>query len=296
MGKPKDDGPSATWEKDVKIILCDLCLREIELGNRPSTHFNKEGWTNLIKNFFEKTGREYDKVQLKNKWDQLKKDWKLWKELKRGSTGLGWDPRKKSIDAPDEWWKEKLEVVPNAKKFRYCGIDLELEDKLDLMFQGIVTTGDHAWTPNQGLHNENDTEDSEHIDIDFESFEDPSQNLESINDCSQLKRPSSTTSTGRRKRIFGSTFLRSQITQLVNFCTNISSGISASKSITDTPSLSAAIKVLEETTEAFEDMPLYLFSTNLLEDPTNREIFMSICPDRRVNYLRYCYGNHDTTS
>ncbi|PKU82595.1 hypothetical protein MA16_Dca017528 [Dendrobium catenatum] len=52
MGKPKDGGPSATWEKDVKIIFCDLCLREIELGNRPTTHFNKEGWTNLIKNFF----------------------------------------------------------------------------------------------------------------------------------------------------------------------------------------------------------------------------------------------------
>ncbi|XP_028549591.1 L10-interacting MYB domain-containing protein-like [Dendrobium catenatum] len=214
MGKPKDGGPSATWEKDVKIIFCDLCLREIELGNRPTTHFNKE-------------------------------------ELKRGSTGLGWDPRKKIIDASDEWWKEKLEVVPNAKKFRYSGIDPELEDKLDLMFQGVVATVDHAWTPNQRLNHENDTEDFEHTDIGSESFEDPSQNLESINDYSQLKRPSSTTSTGRRKRIFGSTFLRSQITQLVNSCTNISSGISASKSITDTPSLSAAIKVLKETTEAF---------------------------------------------
>ncbi|XP_028556144.1 uncharacterized protein LOC114581025 [Dendrobium catenatum] len=139
------------------------------------------------------------------------------------------------------------------------------------MFQGVVATGDHAWTPNQGLNHDNDTEDSEHIDMGSESFEDPSQNLESINDCSQLKRPSSTTSTSRRKRKFGSTFLRSQITQLVNSCTNITSGISASKSVTDTPSLSTAIKVLEETTKAFEDMPLYLFSTKLLEDPTKRE-------------------------
>ncbi|XP_020686288.1 L10-interacting MYB domain-containing protein-like [Dendrobium catenatum] len=267
MGKPKDGGPSATWEKDVKIIFCDLCLREIELGNRPTTHFNKEGWTNLIKNFYDKTGREYDKVQLKNKWDQLKKDWKLWKELKRGSTGLGWDPRKKTIDAPDEWWKEKLEVVPNAKKFRYCGIDPELEDKLDLMFLGVVATGDHAWTPNQGLHDENVTEDSENIDVSSESFEDPSQKLESINDCIQLKRPSSTTSTGRRKKIFGSTFLRSQITQLVNSCTNITSETNESKSILEKSSISTAIKVLEQTPEVFEDMQLYLFSTKLLEDP-----------------------------
>ncbi|KAL0907831.1 hypothetical protein M5K25_022273 [Dendrobium thyrsiflorum] len=164
MGKPKDGSPSATWEKDVKIIFCDLCLREIELGNRPTTHFNKEGWTDLIKFFYEKIGREYDKVKLKNKWDQLKKDWKLWKELKRGSTGLGWDPRKKTIDAPDEM------VVPNAKKLKYCGIDPELEDKLDQMFLGVVATGDHAWTPNQGMNNENITTDSENNDIVFEAI------------------------------------------------------------------------------------------------------------------------------
>ncbi|KAI0522369.1 hypothetical protein KFK09_004748 [Dendrobium nobile] len=51
------------------------------------------------------------------------------------------------------------------KKIRYCVIDPELEDKLDLMFLGVVATGDHAWTPNQGLHDENVTEDSENIDV-----------------------------------------------------------------------------------------------------------------------------------
>ncbi|PKU64023.1 hypothetical protein MA16_Dca012609 [Dendrobium catenatum] len=67
MDKPKDGGASATCEQDVKIIFCDLCIREIEFENRRTTHFNKEGWLNLMKNFSEKTGREYDQVQLKNK-------------------------------------------------------------------------------------------------------------------------------------------------------------------------------------------------------------------------------------
>ncbi|KAL0912956.1 hypothetical protein M5K25_016380 [Dendrobium thyrsiflorum] len=176
-----------------------------------------------------------------------------------------------------------LKVVPNAKKFRYCGIDPELEDKLDQMFLGVVATGDHAWTPNEGMNNENITEDSKNIDIGSDSFEDPSKNLESISDCGQLKRPISTTSTGRRKKIFGSTFLRSQITQLVNSCTNMTSETNASKTniTSETSSISAAIKVLEQTTEVFEDMQLYLFSTKLLEDPTKREVFMSISPDRR---------------
>ncbi|KAI0494936.1 hypothetical protein KFK09_025082 [Dendrobium nobile] len=214
MGKPKDGGASATWELDVKMIFCDLCIKEIELGNRPTTHFNKEGWLNLMKNFSEKTGREFDKVQLKNKWDQLKKDWKLWKDLKRGSTGLGWDPRRKTIDAPDEWWKEKLEVVPNAKKFKYCGINPELEHKLDSMFMGVVATGVHAWTPNQGIDHENVYADTEKLDTTIDSFEDPSQSFDSISECSQFKRPSSTTSTGSRKKNLDLVFYKVKLPSL----------------------------------------------------------------------------------
>ncbi|KAK8947076.1 hypothetical protein KSP39_PZI006935 [Platanthera zijinensis] len=56
------------------MIFCDLCLREIELGNRPTTHFSRDGWSNLTTNFFAQTGKSYDRNQMKNKWDQIKKD------------------------------------------------------------------------------------------------------------------------------------------------------------------------------------------------------------------------------
>ncbi|KAH0460721.1 hypothetical protein IEQ34_011384 [Dendrobium chrysotoxum] len=191
---------------------------------------------------------------------------------------------------------DRYEVVPNAKKFRYCGINPELEHKLDLMFMGVVATGVHAWTPNEGIDHKNVHGDSEQLDTTTNSFEDPSQSFDSISECSKLKRPSSTTSVGSRKKKSGSEFLRSQITQLVNSCTNINSGTNASQSIIGASLLPAAIKILEQTTEAFEDMPLYLFSTKLLEDPIKQEIFMTICPDRRVHYLRYCYENRDTTT
>ncbi|KAL0905314.1 hypothetical protein M5K25_023724 [Dendrobium thyrsiflorum] len=67
-----------------------------------------------------------------------------------------------------------------AQSLKYCGIDPELEDKLDQMFLGVVATGDHAWTPNQGINNENVTADSENIDIGGDSFEDHLENLETI--------------------------------------------------------------------------------------------------------------------
>ncbi|XP_028553645.1 uncharacterized protein LOC114580388 [Dendrobium catenatum] len=76
-------------------------------------------------------------LQLKNKWDQLKKEWKLWKDLKKGAAGFGWNSKQKTIDASDEWWKGKIE-------FRYSGIDAEMEEKLDKMFM----SDENAWAPN----------------------------------------------------------------------------------------------------------------------------------------------------
>ncbi|KAL0920035.1 hypothetical protein M5K25_009141 [Dendrobium thyrsiflorum] len=168
-------------------------------------------------------------------------------------------------------YQETEEVVPNAKKFRYCGIDPELEDKLDHMFLGVVATGDHAWTPNQRINNENVTAYSENIDIGSDSFEDPSETLENISDCGQLKRPVSTTSTGRRKKIFGSTFLRSQITQLVNSCTNLTSETNASKTniSSDTSSISAAIKEPRDGEGAEEMIHLQEQITDALMDEMN---------------------------
>ncbi|XP_020598334.1 uncharacterized protein LOC110037934 [Phalaenopsis equestris] len=91
-------------------------------------------------------------MKMKNKWDQLKKDWKLWKELKKEATGMGWDPVKCTIDSPEEWWAEKLQAFLSAKKFKSVGIDPVIEEKLDGMFIGVVATGTHAFTPNDICH------------------------------------------------------------------------------------------------------------------------------------------------
>ncbi|PKU69906.1 hypothetical protein MA16_Dca026767 [Dendrobium catenatum] len=81
MGNQQEGYAPVTWDIDTTLIYCDICIREIELGNRPTTYFSKEGWKNLLKHFNECTGITYDRTHLKNKWDQLKKDWKLWKDL-----------------------------------------------------------------------------------------------------------------------------------------------------------------------------------------------------------------------
>ncbi|XP_020587196.1 uncharacterized protein LOC110029301 [Phalaenopsis equestris] len=90
-----------------------------------------------------------------------------------GSTGLGWDSLKRTIDALEEWWAEKLETMPAAKKFKLTGIEPALEDKLDGMFTSVVATGAHFFTPNeQGFANLAQDMETEHI---IDSGEGPSQ-------------------------------------------------------------------------------------------------------------------------
>ncbi|CAL8995960.1 unnamed protein product, partial [Prunus brigantina] len=46
---------------------------------------------------------------LKNKWDALNEQWKIWKELIGKEIGLGWNSKLGTIDASDEWWHNKIE-------------------------------------------------------------------------------------------------------------------------------------------------------------------------------------------
>ncbi|CAL9013503.1 unnamed protein product [Prunus brigantina] len=99
----------AVWNNQNTTIFCDLCIKEVEAGNRLGTHFKKEGWENVRISLSKETGAEYDKSQLKNKWDALKEQWKIWKELIGKETGLGWNSKLGTIDASDEWWHNKIE-------------------------------------------------------------------------------------------------------------------------------------------------------------------------------------------
>ncbi|KAK3230880.1 hypothetical protein Dsin_002761 [Dipteronia sinensis] len=101
-------GSKALWNSYSVEFFCDLCIKEVEQDHRPGTHFTKVGWDNLVKNFNTATGKEYNKVQLKNRWDTLKSDWKLWRDLVGKETGLVWNAKLKTIDAFEEWWHMKL--------------------------------------------------------------------------------------------------------------------------------------------------------------------------------------------
>ncbi|OMO90082.1 hypothetical protein CCACVL1_07520 [Corchorus capsularis] len=141
----------AIWSDELTRIFCELCVKEVESGNRPTTYLNVKGWDNVLALFQARTGKHYGIPQLKNKWDTLKKEWRLWKDLLIKASGIGWSPIKKTIDASDEWWVQTIKQNPKFKIFRKRGFDPELDDLLWRMFGGIVATGKHAWTPSLGV-------------------------------------------------------------------------------------------------------------------------------------------------
>ncbi|MFQ6661567.1 hypothetical protein Gotur_029685 [Gossypium turneri] len=66
----------AISDDELTLIFCELYVNEVNAGNRLTTHLNSKG---------------------------LKKEWRLWRELLKESTGIGWCPSKKTVDATEEW-------------------------------------------------------------------------------------------------------------------------------------------------------------------------------------------------
>ena len=101
----------AQWDEENSRIFVNLCVDEIMIGrNKPGQNLNRKGWENIIVGFKNLTGAEYTKGQLKNRWDRLRQEWGLWKDLLRNETGLGRNIETGAIEASEEWWKQKLEV------------------------------------------------------------------------------------------------------------------------------------------------------------------------------------------
>ncbi|KAK8317986.1 hypothetical protein V6Z12_A13G144900, partial [Gossypium hirsutum] len=139
------------WDDELTLIFCELCVNEVNAGNRPTSHLNSKGWENVIALFQAKTKKNYGKSQLKNKWDTLKKEWRLWRELLKESTGIGWCPSKKMVDVTKEWWSEKIQENPDFKGFKNKGIEPRFNELMWQMFGGIVATRENALAPSSGV-------------------------------------------------------------------------------------------------------------------------------------------------
>ncbi|KAI0496249.1 hypothetical protein KFK09_022563 [Dendrobium nobile] len=174
--------------------------------------------------------------------------------------------------------------MPNAKKFRFNGIPPELEEKMDLMFSRIVTTGENVWIPSSGVLtpelNDNhaiSSEEEEYTQDEQTHLPHVSTNEPTSNYDTQRSQQSATL-LRKRKRVrtpksgTRELFLN-HVEDLVDDAKSISSVISTSNKNRTT------FIILEEISkipDIFDNFELYGFALEYFKDKDNQEIFMGI--------------------
>ncbi|XP_056168462.1 L10-interacting MYB domain-containing protein-like isoform X3 [Syzygium oleosum] len=292
----------AYWSPEDVETFCQLCIEQIEKGNRPASN-KRDGWTAIINKFEELRGKKFDKNQMKTKWDNLKEEWKKWKQLIQKETGLGWDPRKKTIDASDEWWERKIKANPKLKVFRTKGIHPELKALLDRMFEGTVATGSITWNPAQGLCNDEDieatqadigdcvgsTDDTLECNV-GEKVVEPSQS----NSHKRAAESSIRQARGKKeKKVTGPTKLASQIDRL---CSAVESRSNATSIAREFDPYKEIMQTLKAIPEIKQDRKLYFFAlSHFAEKKDNRQIFMNLDGDEeKVEWLKFKLEEHNS--
>ena len=105
----QNHGPKskAIWDRTTTKLFIEACIEQVTKGERSERTLSKKGWRDAIDQFRAISGRNYDRVQLRNKWDSLRKEWVVWYGLFQHATGLGWDNEKHTFIATKEWWDAK---------------------------------------------------------------------------------------------------------------------------------------------------------------------------------------------
>ena len=121
----QDKAPKANWDAFSTRVFCEICKDQKRAGNRPTAFLSPEGYKCLAREFAARTGKNYSKIQLKNKWDSTKTLYQAWVYYNTKATGLGWDPVKKTFTADEAQWAELIKVCHPPCVILYLHFELD---------------------------------------------------------------------------------------------------------------------------------------------------------------------------
>nr|KAJ0205631.1 hypothetical protein LSAT_V11C500233590 [Lactuca sativa] len=154
MAPNKDTEGGITWNNENAVKFCEVCIDYITKNGRGQLM----RWREMTDLFAEKISKQFNLKSLKKKYDSMKKDWRLWKILKIGETGLGLNTTTGKLDCSDEWWDRKLKVL-----LRYLYLETRCKEvppqrslftsrrKWDHLFGDVVAIGAGCVSPSLNL-------------------------------------------------------------------------------------------------------------------------------------------------
>ncbi|XP_061999497.1 uncharacterized protein LOC133716866 [Rosa rugosa] len=212
-------------------------------------------------------------------------------------TGFGWNPTKNTIDASEEWWRNKIQINPQYAKLLVRGINPEMEAKLDMMFNGVVATGKYAWAPSSDLPPpQNSQAPMDEVialedNLDSEEF-DPNESPQLAQVTKEIgkKRANCELDTKELKRkrgkMGGAAKLSQQINRLVEVVETRSTASSALIKGSQSTSVSEVMKVVESLSGIEIGSQLWWFATELFCSQEKREMFSVMeDPEMKLQFI-----------
>ncbi|XP_059633011.1 L10-interacting MYB domain-containing protein-like [Cornus florida] len=129
------------WDNSLTEKFCNIMEEQVRVGNRTDTTFNLNGWTTMVKEMKVQTERKFNKTQLRNKFNHLRKIYVEFNKL-LSETGVGYNHETGMVVVEEERWGRLSKVITGTNKFRRHGYNHV--DKMSTIFGDTYATGMHA--------------------------------------------------------------------------------------------------------------------------------------------------------
>ncbi|KAI8570714.1 hypothetical protein RHMOL_Rhmol01G0057700 [Rhododendron molle] len=120
-------------------IMVEEARKDHSTNSKLTCKFTSLQWAAILEELKKRTHKtDYTLIKIHQKFDRLKKDYRLFKDLTERS-GLGWDPVSQTVTASAEVWVTYLQANKDARKF--IGKGLDHYDLLHELLDGSLATG-----------------------------------------------------------------------------------------------------------------------------------------------------------
>ncbi|KAK8954104.1 hypothetical protein KSP39_PZI002708 [Platanthera zijinensis] len=195
-----------------------------------------------------------------------------------GIGGLGYE----SISAHAHHFTIMLaKVVPAAKKFRYSGIQPELEEKMNMMFSSVVATGHHACTPHSRNVGPESTEDR--------ALSNGGQEDDDVTGVPPAPENTATSEVGHRRRKGQKKDITAVLEDMAESSRTMCRFMQEPPKSNSSFPIAQALEKLGTYHEVQSDKAFHFFAITYLMDKNHRETFMCLPEGLNVEWLRSRY-------